>query len=92
MDVKFGTDTAAAAGTDSLLAPAENWGALWAVLGAFGPLFITIKLYFESQFPFLGGLFYKTFIYMIQNSQDVKMPKKCHFFLDFDSILLSYIC
>ena len=27
-----------------------------------------------------------------QNSQDVKMPKKCHFFLDFDSILLSYIC
>ena len=30
-----------------LLAPAEGLGALWALLGAFGPLFITIKLYFE---------------------------------------------
>ena len=37
------------------LAPTEGWGALWALLGAFGPLFITIKLYFESEFPFLGG-------------------------------------
>ena len=44
-----------------LPAPAEGPGALWALLGAFGPLFITIKLYFESEFPFLGGLFYKTF-------------------------------
>ena len=44
-----------------LLAPAEGWGALRAPnspLGcsrAFGPLFITIKLYFESEFPFWGG-------------------------------------
>ena len=37
------------------LAPSEGWGALWALLGAFGPLFITIKLYFESDFPFFGG-------------------------------------
>ena len=50
-----------------LLAPAEGLGALRApralraLLGAFGPLFITMKLYFESEFPFLGGLFYKTF-------------------------------
>ena len=51
-----------------LLAPAEGWGALRApncpsaVLGAFGPLFITIKLYFINEIShFWGGLFYKTF-------------------------------
>ena len=43
-----------------LLAPAEGSGALRALLGAFGPLFIIMKLYFESEFPFFGGG-YKTF-------------------------------
>ena len=44
-----------------LLAPAEGWGALWALLGAIGLLFITIKLYFESEIPFLGACFIKLF-------------------------------
>jgi len=38
-----------------LLAPAEDSGALPALLAAFSPLFITIKLYLESEFPFFGG-------------------------------------
>ena len=51
-----------------LPAPAEGQGALWALLGAFGPLFITIKLYFESEFLFFlgeGGVFYKTFLFEV---------------------------
>ena len=28
---------------------------------------------------------------MIQNIQDVKLPKKCHFILDFDDVWMSYI-
>ena len=35
-----------------LLTPAEGSGAL---LWIFGPLFITMKLYFESEFPFFWG-------------------------------------
>merc|ERR1711873_387597 len=51
-----------------LLAPARGWGALWATnspSGCFGGFwFLKIsKLYFESEFPLLGGLFYKTFLF-----------------------------
>ena len=62
-----------------LLAPAEGSEALrapralGALLGAFSPLFITIKLYFESEFPFLGGVcFIKLF--------DLRPPYICFWF------------
>ena len=42
--------------TPLLLVPAQGWGGLQALFRAFGPHFITKELYFESEFPFLGGV------------------------------------
>merc|ERR1712115_111284 len=49
------------------LGPQQPFGppiALRAVLGAFGFWFLKIsKVYFESELPLLGGVFYKTFLF-----------------------------
>ena len=43
--------------------PSSASGEMEGPIGAFGLLFITIKLFFKSKFPFLGGLFYTTFLF-----------------------------